>query len=215
MAKTRTTAMYSKLREENEEPTWRRRGPASVSPLDVDSDEDDEELTEREQAKKKWVKRLNIVWRKLNAAFWVGAACLVIYWTNFFRVIWEHPRVNYTYFYLALGCLGFNVFVLFYLAIWCEVVQRINEPWDVYCPKAIPAMAIVGIATFFFFFFALYPVWGILTLLIQFTFFMGYLNAGHFLPGGVIGSLLMFVILIGAFFTSHYIPHEGFAHYKN
>lgn len=207
--------MYNKLYQEGEQPSGsrRRRGPAS--PYDEDSDdEDDPTLSDRDRARKKWVRRLNTLWRKLNAFFWVTAAAVMIWWTNFFRVIWEHPKVNRPYFYLALTCLGFNVFMLFYFAIWCEAVKRIDEPWDVYAPKAIPALAICGVSMCVLFFFALYPVWGMLTILIQFTFFMGYLNAGHFLPSGLVGSLSMFAILIGAFFTSHYIPHEGFAHYK-
>lgn len=31
------------------------------------------------------VKRLNWLWRKLTAAFWVSAACGIIWYTNFFR----------------------------------------------------------------------------------------------------------------------------------
>ena len=41
------------------------------------------------------------------------------------------------------------------------------------------------------------------------SFFLGFINAGHFLPGGTLGSLLMFVIFFGAFFTSELIPHEA------
>merc|ERR1719253_793706 len=100
----------------------RSRGVKTSSANDSDS-EGDEALSEREIAKKKWVKRLNWVWRKITAAFWVAAACGMIYWTNFFRVIWESPKVNRTYFYLAMACLTFNMSMLLYLSIWCSFIK--------------------------------------------------------------------------------------------
>lgn len=81
-------------------------------------------------------------------------------------------------------------------------------------PKAVPVMSVVAVLTVIFFFFALWPVWGFLTMVIQLVFFLGFISAGHFLPGGAAGSILMFAIFFGAFFTSELIPHEGLAHYK-
>ncbi|CAE8685935.1 unnamed protein product, partial [Polarella glacialis] len=136
-----------------------------------------------------------------------------IWYTNFFRVIWESPLVNRTYFYLALACLAFNMSMLAYLAVWCSIFEKIEEPWETKHPKAVPVMALVGFTTMFLFFFAFWPVWGFLTFAIQLVFFLGYINAGNFLPSGNLGSILMFVIFFGAFFTSELIPHEGLAHY--
>eukprot|EP00416_Gambierdiscus_australes_P019720 CAMPEP_0171071548 /NCGR_PEP_ID=MMETSP0766_2-20121228/10384_1 /TAXON_ID=439317 /ORGANISM="Gambierdiscus australes, Strain CAWD 149" /LENGTH=223 /DNA_ID=CAMNT_0011528097 /DNA_START=28 /DNA_END=699 /DNA_ORIENTATION=+ len=191
----------------------RRTASQALDKVDSDSEEDEAHCSERELAKKKWVKRLDWLWRKITAAFWVGCACFMIWWTNFFRVIWESPLVNRTYFNLALACLGFNMSMLAYLAIWCAWIKGIPEPWEKHNPKAIPVMAVVGFSTVWLFFFALWPVWGFLTLVIEFVFFLGFLSAGHFLPSGNAGSVLMFVIFFGAFFTSELIPHEGLAHY--
>jgi len=190
-----------------------KRAAKPAADADSDSEREEPDCSERELAKKKWVGRLNWLWRKITAAFWVGAAALLIWWTNFFRVIWESPLVNRTYFYLALACLGFNMSMLFYLAVWCAGVMGKEEPWETDHPKAIQVMAVVGFSTACLFFFAFWPVWGIMTLGIQFVFFLGFINAGHFLPGGTPGSVLMFVIFFGAFFTSELIPHEGLAHY--
>merc|ERR1712232_201991 len=118
-----------------------------------------------------------------------------------------------TYLYLALACLSFNMSMIFYFAIWLGAVKGIDNALETQHPKAIPIMAIVGLLTFCLFFFALWPVWGILSLVIQIVFFLGFLNAGQFLPGGSLGSILLFVIFFGAFFTSEIIPHEGLAHY--
>lgn len=207
-------AQYSKLPEDPSKASGLRNRVGVDRHLDDDSSdsEDEENLDERKRAVKKWVKRLNWLWRKLMAVFWISSACGMIYWTNFFRVIWESPLVNRTYFYLALTCLFFNIAMLMYLAIWCDLVKGIKDPWET-SPKAVPAMAGAGVCTGIFFFFALWPVWGFLTIVIQIVFFLGFINAGHFLPSGTVGSVLMFVIFFGAWFTSELIPHEGLAHY--
>jgi len=203
---------YGKVPDDPSKASGLRTRAAAQGP-DSDSEEDNAKLTERELAKKKWVKRLQWVWRKITAAFWVGLACLMIWYTNFFRVIWESPLVNRTYFYIALACLMFNMSLLFYLAIWCSAVKGIEDPWETQNPKTIPVMAVVGFTTMLMFFFAFWPVWGIMTLVMQLIFFLGFINSGHFLPSGTPGSILMFVIFFGAFFTSELIPHEGLAHY--
>ncbi|EEQ97260.1 hypothetical protein Pmar_PMAR024701 [Perkinsus marinus ATCC 50983] len=74
-------------------------------------------------------------------------------------------------------------------------------------------MAAIGLFTFIMFLLALLPVFGWWTVPIQFTFFMAFVNVGNLLPSGPIGSILTFVIFLAAFFTSNYIPHEGYAHY--
>ncbi|CAD7976171.1 unnamed protein product [Amoebophrya sp. A25] len=174
------------------------------------------DLEERERAKQKWVGALNYVWDKIHAACWVGFTCCLIYWTNFFRVIWESPLVNRSYLYAGFGCLAFNMSLLFYLALVCDYwLQLPKGEIEKRVPFATPAMLVAGGGTFCFFLVALYPAFGfLLTVGIQFTFFMGFLNSGHFLPSGVLGSILMFVIFFGAFFTSIVIPHEGLAHRK-
>lgn len=213
-ASARTPESYSKVPADPSKSSGlhQRIGKSALDDTDSDN-EDTSHLSERDQAKKKWVRRLNWVWRKVTAAFWVAAACGMIYWTNFFRVIWESPLVNRTYFYLALACLAFNITMLIYLALWCAWVKGIKDPWETHCPKAVPVMAVVGCTTAALFFFAFWRVWGLLTLVIQFLFFIGFISAGQFLPSGALGSIMMFVIFFGAFFTSEMIPHEGLAHY--
>jgi len=211
-SRERVAQTYGKL---SQDPTKANGLRARNAPVKDDSDEevDETNLTERERAKMKWVRRLNWVWRKLTAIFWVSITCLMIWYTNFFRVIWESPLVNRTYFYLGLACLFFNIAMLIYMAIWLAWINKVHEPWETHCPKAIPVMAVVGLSTAAFFFFAFWRVWGLLTLVIQFVFFLGFINAGQLLPGGPLGSILMFVIFFGAFFTSEMIPHHGMAHY--
>eukprot|EP00392_Amoebophrya_sp_AT5.2_P003790 g3795.t1 len=174
------------------------------------------EETDRKKARRRWVDALNWVWDKVHAALWVSLACFMIYYTNFFRVIWESPLVHRSYLYLGFACLGFNMSLLFYMAIVCDYWQGMSsEAIEAHLPQSMPAILVCALATFFLFLVALYPVFGfLLTVGLQFTFFMGFINAGHFLPSGTLGSVCMFVVFFGAFATSIWIPHEGLAHYK-
>ena len=173
------------------------------------------EERERRLLREKWVRRLDAVWTKVQGVFWVALAVLTIYWTNFFRVIWESPLILHSYLYLGLTTLFFNMSLIAFLALYCESYLGVDRPWETLYPQAIPMMMVMGIATFVLFYAAFYPVWGwFLSAGIQFVFFVGYLNAGQFLPSGVCGSILMLVIFFGAFFTSVLVPHEGLAHYK-
>jgi len=210
VGRERVADLYRKVEQE-------RNGVRSRARAQLDdSDSETEDLdTERDRARKKWVKRLDWVWTKLSAMFWVGSAIVMIWYTNFFRVIWESPLVNRPYFNIAFACLFFNISLLAYVVIWCNMILGIEEPWETYCPRVAPVMAVAGCATGAFFLMALWRVWGFLTILIQLTLFLGFLNSGHFLPSGGLGALLMFAIFFGAFFTSEMIPHEGMAHYMH
>jgi hypothetical protein len=194
-----------------------------VGPYDMDfsDDEDDENDSERTRARKKWKRRMNKVWGYMNAAFWVLLAVLVIYWTNFFRVIWEHPNVHRSFFFSAMACLGFSISLIAYISL----IKYRNTPDEAYklqdnlqrdMPFAIPAITICGVATFFLFNAACWDVWGfLLTSFIQFSLFMGFLNASAFLPRGWLGSFLLIALFFGAWFTSELIPHEGLAHQEH
>lgn len=91
--------------------------------------------------------------------------------------------------------------------------RGIQDPIKTEAPNAPFVMLLASLLTVVFFTVALTPVWGLgLTLVLQFTFFMGFVNAGTFLPGGVLGSVLLYGVFVAAFFTSVLIPHEGLAH---
>merc|ERR1712194_557039 len=146
MAKVAASGSYSKVPSEDAGTLKRRNVPAAGAAGGAESSdsEDEQQLTERDIARKKWVYRLNWIWTKISAAFWVAAACGTIWYTNFFRVIWESPLVSRSYFYLGLACLGFNMTTLMYLAIWCSAIKGIKDPWDTTHKQAVPAMAVVG-----------------------------------------------------------------------
>jgi len=54
----------------------------------------------------------------------------------------------------------------------------------------------------------MWPVWGWLTPILMFVIWMGGMMFMSFLPGGHIGSLLFWAIMLFLVFMSHLIPHE-------
>jgi len=110
--------------------------------------------------------------------------------------------------------LGFNMALIFYFAIICESIKKLPRPWDEEYPDAIPLMCICAVGTYICFVYAFWDVWGWITFFMVPVFFMGFISSGNLLPSGHLGSVLMFVIFFGAFFTAEYIPHEGLWHKK-
>ncbi|CAI2377392.1 unnamed protein product [Moneuplotes crassus] len=166
----------------------------------------------REARKKKWVKRLNICTEKLHALIWVLVAAFVIYKTNFFRVIWEHPYRNIIFLDICVIGLTIYLVMVVYLTLFLPIFRGI-ENWEEVYPNVIPFLSIVGVVTFFSSFLAFFPIWGFLTVPIILVIFMGYSMSLTFLPGGYFGTLLALLLLFGMSATSHYIPHEG--HWQN
>ncbi|KAF4733270.1 hypothetical protein FOZ63_008609, partial [Perkinsus olseni] len=207
------------LEHETPSVVYGRLTSAQKALVDAISSSDDEEdhyegaQPGRARARRGWVTTLDRVWVRVHALAWVIACVVMIYYTNFFRIVWEHPRANHGCLLIAFGLLGCNMLLLFYLGVYLESIKKINMSWDEYMPALIPVMAGIGLLTFAMFLVALLPVFGWWTILVQFTFFMAFVSVGNLLPGGVIGSILTFIIFIAAFFTSNYIPHEGYAHY--
>ncbi|EEY66891.1 uncharacterized protein PITG_21841 [Phytophthora infestans T30-4] len=102
---------------------------------------------------------------RLHAFLWIAAAGLLIYGTDFFRVIFTDPRVKRGFFQVALVCTGVNT---------CITV--------VYCPRMIPTATIVGVVATFCYICAFWPIWGLLTPGLLGLVFTGALMTAHFLP---------------------------------
>mmetsp|Transcript_6021 Transcript_6021/g.13968 ORF Transcript_6021/g.13968 Transcript_6021/m.13968 type:complete len:232 (-) Transcript_6021:24-719(-) len=209
------TATYGKVASEEEGNSEKKDGVRSRQTVIAKavSAAQDLENDPAEARRQMVLNGMGWIWKKMQAAFWVAAACGMIWWTNFFRVIWEHPDVNKVYFYLALGCLAFVMSLLWYLSMWLPMMYGKDHAWEDDHPKIIPVMTVASLCMSFFFFLAFWRVWGFLTFLLQFVLFLGFVSSAQFLPGGHLGVICMFVIFFGSWFTSEMIPHKGLAHY--
>mmetsp|Transcript_4858 Transcript_4858/g.10267 ORF Transcript_4858/g.10267 Transcript_4858/m.10267 type:complete len:176 (+) Transcript_4858:260-787(+) len=121
---------------------------------------------------------------KCIALGWVIVAFLVARWTNFFAIVWSDQRLNRTL--LGVAFWGFVVVIslFLYLTVYLPKVKGLSDPsvWNVYCPKVLPLMCVTGLATYFVFVRAIWPLWGFFAPLVSGTEIMGILMAFHFVP---------------------------------
>ncbi|OMJ95639.1 hypothetical protein SteCoe_884 [Stentor coeruleus] len=162
----------------------------------------------REARKKKWVARLNYLSDRVQAVLWVLGAIFVIYYSNFFHVMWESEKINSLFFGISL--VTFGIFTS--MTIYASFALPNFEDIEVVAPRLIPVASMFGFICFMSSLIAFWPVWGWYTPLMLITMLMGYLMAGSFLPKSTFGSVLFLVMFIGSALSSRYIPHEGLLH---
>ncbi len=82
---------------------------------------------------------------KLHALVWALAGGGVLYWTNVVEVALFDDRVNRFWFNLATICSAANFIILLYLTVWVSHIKCVTIPWNIYCPRAIPIVTILGV----------------------------------------------------------------------
>ena len=115
---------------------------------------------------------------------WITVALLVARWTNFFHTLFVSDRVNRPILYLAAVCLGINAVLLLYLTVYLPMIVKLTDSsaWEVYCPRVLPIMCVVGVLCAVFLIRATWPVWGFLAPFILGVEVMAALFALHFVP---------------------------------
>lgn len=126
-------------------------------------------------------------WRRaVENTVWLAAAAFAMYYgdghSDFFSVLISNPRIMRRPFYVGLLCLAINTVIFLYLAVWLRHVIKTDASWDVIAPGAIPTATILGVGSFLMFVFALWPVWGFLTLPLLVTLFMSLVIISPYLP---------------------------------
>jgi hypothetical protein len=119
-----------------------------------------------------------------HSVAWVVVALLVARWTQFYSTLWSGSKPNRNLLAIAFLGVGINTVFMLYLVVYLPKWKKLSDSsaWSIYCPRVIPAMTGVGIATFLIFVRALWPVWGFLAPLIFGTQVMGLLFGLHFIP---------------------------------
>ena len=162
----------------------------------------------RETRKQKWVARLNYLTDRIQSITWILATIFVIYYSNFFLVIWENERVNSLFFSIVLITFGIFASMISYAAFSIKNIDDI----EVTTPRLIPVASTAGFLCFISSLVAFWPVWGWYTHLMLITMVMGYLMAGSFIPKGHLGSIIFLILFVGSGFSSRFIPHQGLLH---
>ena len=68
-------------------------------------------------------------------------------------------------------------------------------------------MTLCGFIAFFSAVFGLWPIWGFLTPIYLAVLFMGYTMTLVFMPSGICGMLLFWIVTIGIAVATHFIHH--------
>lgn len=163
---------------------------------------------EKELRKKKWVGRLNRLGDRGHQLFWLAAAIAVLYYSNFFTVIFTHAGVNPTFF--AVTLIGFGLFAS--MTLYAVFGLPHDEEVEVVAPRLVPTATAVAFTTFLTAMIAFWPVWGWFTPAILLILLMGTLMSGQFMPSGSVGSVLFLLMLVLAMLSGYAIPHEGLLH---
>ena len=138
--------------------------------------------TTRAAAKKRRSELAEQVATKIQAAAWVAAGGFVAYQTDLPVVLLAGTETNRFWCDVAAACFAANCVLCFYLTVWLPHVQRIDLEWNVYCPRVIPTMTVLGLTCGFSLIRGLWPVWGLLTPLILGLVAMACLMSLHFIP---------------------------------
>lgn len=211
----------------------KRKDPSKVTDLDKNGGYAQLELTPREikqlkydARKRKWVRRCRLINDYIHAIcklnfwvtfflVWISLSCLIIYKTNFFRQVWENPKVNSFFLNLSLACAGFVFAIVTYTSVIapCRLGREVDLEKDL--PSLIPAMTLSGVTSFISSIMAMWPVWGIFTPIYMLVLFFGYSFSLMFLPSGHLGTVCFYLATgIGAY-ISHTMPHDPVWWYQN
>ncbi|KAK2166440.1 hypothetical protein LSH36_39g10033 [Paralvinella palmiformis] len=107
---------------------------------------------------------------------WLISSIAVFYYADFARAMLYDPDVRRSWFYIGLVLMGLTCAIAFFLIVYLSWIKKMStDDWELQYPAAIP----VATASFAFGSFCvtigLWPVWGVLTIPILFTQFMGFI----------------------------------------
>jgi len=140
---------------------------------DSSSDDDNPEALEKHANMlklKKRSERRGYLRRKVEAILWTSSMCGVLWYgdkdRNFFTMLLHNVHLNRDYLYIAYALLGVITLIFLYLSIYVTHVRKRND-WEAAEPWAIPTASLLGVVLTFMFMAALWPVYGLLTPVIQ------------------------------------------------
>ncbi|XP_006815234.2 transmembrane protein 128-like [Saccoglossus kowalevskii] len=144
----------------------------------ADFDKEGEEILQKASKKKEPQSPYN-----LSSFFWLVASAAVFYYTDFAIAIQVDPRINRYWFNIGVVLIGVNVFIGIYFVVVCSWIRKISsDDWEKHFPFAIPfATACFALGSLCLNV-GLWPLWKLLTPVILFILFMGFVVFVSLLP---------------------------------
>lgn len=138
----------------------------------------------------------------------MSVAAVIIYQTNFFRQVWENPKVNRFFLNLCLTCCAMMLTLLAWMSLIGPIILRREIELERDYPKLVPVMAISMVLSVIFSIMAMWPVFGFLTPIYMLALTFGGTMSMILLPGGNLGNLCFWVGLIAVGYISHTMDHD-------
>lgn len=115
----------------------------------------------------------------LENVLWIASAVFIVYFgdmhSNMIYILLHDARIKRMPLYLGMLGIGVNVVIIIYESMLSWSMRRFDEKWELWSISALPFITLLGIISFCLLSFALWPIWGFLTLPLLFTLFMACL----------------------------------------
>ncbi|XP_031387944.1 uncharacterized protein LOC116201021 [Punica granatum] len=119
---------------------------------------------------------------------WIASALFIVYFgdrhSNLIYLLWHDGRIRRVPFYLGMVAVGLNIVIFFCTSMLAWSARRCDEKWELASISALPYVTLLGLVAFCLLSFALWPIWGFLTLPLLFTLFMACLVVGPYVMIG-------------------------------
>jgi hypothetical protein len=133
---------------------------------------------------------------KIEALVWITIFLFVFERTKIVKELFNNPKINELFLTIFITAFGINFAIILFVSL---VVPYLGyQKYEDYSPHITPFGSVVMAVGFFSLIIAIYPVYGLWSLLIVPILGMGFLMFAHFIPlHGNANSLVLFCIFTG------------------
>jgi len=136
-----------------------------------------------EKIMKKYLeRRKNKFADKLEAVFWMIASIATVYYSDILDVVLESVEVARFYFNLSLVCMLVLVGLGTYFVVYLDMIKKIDSTWEEYAPNLLYGSSLLMVVSATLMLIGLWPVYKLLTPVIMFVLFMGFVHFFALLP---------------------------------
>ncbi|CAE6111630.1 unnamed protein product [Arabidopsis lyrata] len=115
----------------------------------------------------------------LENVLWIASAVFIVYFgdrhSNMIHILLHDARIKRMPLYFGMLGIAVNIIIIIYESMLSWSMRRFDEKWELWSISALPFITLLGLISFGLLSFALWPIWGFLTLPLLFTLFMACL----------------------------------------
>ncbi|KAL0729646.1 hypothetical protein Bca4012_025739 [Brassica carinata] len=104
----------------------------------------------------------------LENVLWIASAVFIVYFgdmhSNMIYILLHDARIKRMPLYLGMVGIAVNIMIIIYESMLSWSMRRFDEKWELWSISALPFITLLGIISFCLLSFALWPIWGFLTL---------------------------------------------------